>query len=58
LKDISEKNLVKGQVGTIIEKWKDHVFEVEFCNANGETLALAEIDEADLLLLHYQSKAA
>jgi hypothetical protein len=58
LRDIPEKKLVKGQVGTIVEKWDTKVFEVEFCNTKGETLALAQIDEKDLLLLHYQLIAA
>ena len=54
LRDIPEKKLVKGQVGTIVEKWDNNVFEVEFCNTKGETLALAQIGDRDLLLLHYQ----
>ncbi|MCW3125670.1 MAG: hypothetical protein JWO03_1328 [Bacteroidetes bacterium] len=58
LRDIPEQNLVKGQVGTIVEIWDAGVFEVEFSNTNGETLALAQINEKDLLLLHYQLKAA
>jgi uncharacterized protein YceH (UPF0502 family) len=58
LRDLPEKKLVKGQVGTIVEKWDTRVFEVEFCNTKGETLALEQIDEKDLLLLHYQLIAA
>jgi len=58
LKEVPDKRLQKGQVGTIVEKWDTKVFEVEFCNTKGETLALAQIDEKDLLLLHYQLIAA
>ena len=58
LRDIPEKKLVKGQVGTIVEKWDNNVFEVEFCNTKGETLSLAQIGDRDLLLLHYQLIAA
>jgi hypothetical protein len=58
LRDIPEKKLVKGQVGTIVEEWDTGVFEVEFCNLKGETLALAQINGNDLLLLHYQLIAA
>ena len=58
LKDIPEKKLLKGQVGTIVEKWNDHVFEIEFSDLNGETIAMAQIEEKDMLLLHYQLKAA
>lgn len=58
LRDIPEKKLIKGQVGTIVEKWDNGVYEVEFCNTKGETLALAQIGADDLLLLHYQLIAA
>jgi hypothetical protein len=58
LKDIPGKNLVEGQVGTIVEIWDKGIFEVGFCNLAGETIAIAEIGGEDLLLLHYQLKAA
>jgi len=58
LKELPDKRLHKGQVGTIVEKWDTKVFEVEFCNTKGETLALAKIDEKDILLLHYPLIAA
>lgn len=38
LRDIPEKKLMNGQVGTIVEHLDDTLFEVEFINKNGETI--------------------
>jgi hypothetical protein len=54
LEDIPDKNLVKGQVGTIVEELPDNNFEVEFINKNGETIAMAAVNAGNLLLLHYE----
>jgi len=39
LKEIPEKKLKKGQVGTIVEILGKNVYEIEFCNKNGVTIA-------------------
>lgn len=54
LKNIPGKNLLMGQVGTIVEELTGNVFEVEFANNKGETIAMASINANDLLLLHYE----
>jgi len=54
LKNIPEKNLLMGQVGTIVENLADNVFEVEFANNKGETIAMASVAADNLLLLHYE----
>jgi hypothetical protein len=53
-RDIPEKKLVKGLVGTIVEQLDENVFEVEFVNTKGETIALESIRSADLFLLHFE----
>ena len=58
LKDIPEKKLVTGQVGTIVEILGKDVFEVEFCNGLGVTIAMAALGKRDLLLLHYEVETA
>ena len=58
LKDIHEKELVIGQVGTIVEELGSGTYEVEFTNNEGETIAVTGVDGQDLLLLHYELKAA
>ncbi len=54
LRDIPEKNLRKGQVGTIVEMYDNKNFEVEFCNKKGETIALLHLNSKDVLLLRYE----
>jgi len=58
LKNIPEKKLIIGQVGTIVEVLSEKVFEVEFISNIGETTALAAVDSEDLLLLHYEFEPA
>jgi len=58
LKNIPEKKLIIGQVGTIVEVLSEKVFEVEFTSNIGETTALAAVDSEDLLLLHYEFEPA
>jgi hypothetical protein len=58
LKDIPQKNLSKGQVGTAVEQLDDNVFEIEFVNTKGETLALEAVHTADLFLLHFELEKA
>ncbi|MFH2141894.1 MAG: DUF4926 domain-containing protein [Bacteroidota bacterium] len=58
LKDMPEKKLKKGQVGTIVEILGKNVYEIEFCNKNGETIASVSVKKEDTLLLHYDLVAA
>lgn len=58
LKNIPEKNLVTGQVGTIVEELSGNVFEVEFSGSNGEAIAMAAVKSDSLLLLHYEMETA
>lgn len=50
LRDIPEQNLRRGMVGTVVEI-KGEFFLIEFCNSEGETLALASLKPADFLVL-------
>ncbi len=54
LKDVPEKKVVFGQVGTIVEKLADGVFEVEFADKFGETIAEFAVSQQDLMRLHYE----
>jgi len=58
LKDIPAEKLVKGQVGTIVEELDEDVFEVEFANRQGETIASLPLNSADLMLLHFEAETA
>jgi hypothetical protein len=50
LQDIEDEHLQKGQVGTIVEKLDSNLFEVEFTNQKGETIALKKI-KGEMLML-------
>lgn len=53
--DLPEENLSKGQVGTIVEVYKDgEAFEVEFVNVKGKTYGLLTLYPEQLMLLHYE----
>lgn len=56
--DQVDGSLVAGQVGTIIEKLDDGVFEVEFCDNDGRTYASLALRSDQLLALHYSPVAA
>ena len=51
LEDKPDAGLVSGQVGTVVEVHSPEAFDVEFLDANGRTIALAELRRNELLLL-------
>ena len=58
LKDASGEGVVLGQVGTVVELLAPNIYEVEFANQEGETIAMLTVEEQDLLLLHFEPVAA
>lgn len=52
--DLPEKNLFRGQVGTVVESLAPNVFEVEFSDDNGQTYAMLALRADQLMVLHYQ----
>lgn len=56
--DLPEHGLVRGQVGTALEKWEEGIFEVEFSNHDGITYAMLALREDQLIVLHFESQAA
>ncbi len=54
LKDLPLKMVVFGQVGTVVEILGDGIFEVEFADNSGETIAEFAVDSKDLMLLHHK----
>ena len=51
LTDIPERNLKKGEQGAIIEDYQDGVYEIEFCNNYGETIALCPIPQSKFMVV-------
>jgi hypothetical protein len=58
LNDKPSDNLVSGQVGTVVEVLAPGVFEVEFLDSHGKTVALVELKRSDLLVLTHESAMA
>lgn len=58
LKAIPEKKLLRGQIGTIVEKYTEIDFEVEFSDNKGRTLALLTLKTEDIMLLHEELEMA
>jgi hypothetical protein len=56
--DLPERQLKRGQVGTIVELLAPGVFEVEFSDDEGRTYAQAALRADQLLALHYAPQAA
>jgi hypothetical protein len=54
LVDKPEEQLVTGQVGTVVELLAPDVYEVEFLDSKGRTIAVTELKRADLLLLQHE----
>ncbi len=53
--DLPKKGLRSGQVGTVVERLRENVFEVEFNDNEGRAYAFAALPAAKLMLLHYES---
>jgi hypothetical protein len=53
LTDLPERNLFRGQVGTVVEVYEPDAFEVEFVDKNGYTYGLETLMAENILLLHY-----
>ena len=54
LEDLPGDNLVRGQVGTVVETWGPGVFEVEFADNDGKTYAMVALKAEQVLLLHHE----
>jgi hypothetical protein len=52
--DLPQRNLSRGQVGTVVETLAPEVFEVEFCDDNGMTYAMLALRSDQLMVLHYR----
>jgi hypothetical protein len=58
LEDIPQQGLLRGEVGTVVEQWKDGVFEVEFSDNSGKAYAFAALRPDQLMKLHFRKDEA
>jgi len=54
VEDMPEHDLVRGQVGTVVELLASDVFEVEFTDNEGQTYASVSARAGQLMLLHHR----
>jgi hypothetical protein len=54
LRDMPEKGLVRGQVGTVVELLTPSAAEVEFSDDQGRTYAMAALRSDELIRLHHR----
>ena len=48
------EDLRRGEVGTVVEKWKEGVFEVEFSDSSGRAHAFAALHPEQFMRLHFR----
>ncbi len=56
LEDLPQRNLKKGEVGTVVEILAPDVFEIEFSDNEGQTYAMFALRESQIIALHNQGK--
>jgi Domain of unknown function (DUF4926) len=57
LEDLPERKLKRGEVGTVVEILAPEVYEVEFCDDEGQTYAGLALRQDQLIVLHNQGEA-
>jgi len=57
LEDLPERKLKRGEVGTVVEILAPAVYEVEFCDDEGQTYAELALRGDQLITLHNQGEA-
>ncbi len=56
--NLQSEGLRRGEVGTVVEKWEDGVFEVEFSDDTGEAYAFAAVPAEKLMKLYFRKDEA
>ena len=57
LEDLPERKLKRGEVGTVVEILAPDVYEVEFCDDEGQTYEEPALRGDQLMTLHNQGEA-
>lgn len=58
VEDVEAEGLRRGDVGTIVELWKDGVFEVEFSDSSGKAYAFAALRPDQMMKLRFRKDEA
>lgn len=57
IQDLPSRKLKRGEVGTVVEILAADIFEVEFCDDNGQTYAELALRGNQLVPLHNQGES-
>lgn len=55
---LQSEGLRRGEVGTVVEKWSDNVFEIEFSDDTGKAYAFAAVSVEKLMKLYFRKDEA
>lgn len=55
---VPEHGLRRGEVGTVVDRWEDGAFEVEFSDETGEAYAFATLRADQLIPLYHRKREA
>lgn len=58
VEDLPEHGLRRGEVGTVVEVWKDGAYEVEFSETSGTAYAFVALTAEKLMPLYYGHREA
>ena len=58
VQDLASEGLRRGEVGTVVEQWKDGAFEVEFSDNSGKAYAFAALRPEQMMKLHFRKDEA
>jgi hypothetical protein len=58
LADKPDEGLVVGQVGTVVEVLAPDVYEIEFLDSKGKTIAVTELKRPEVLVLKHEPAVA
>ena len=56
--NLQSEGLRRGEVGTVVEKWNDDVFEIEFSDDTGKAYAFAAVPAEKLMKLYFRKDEA
>ncbi|OLE55037.1 MAG: DUF4926 domain-containing protein [Acidobacteria bacterium 13_1_20CM_3_53_8] len=56
--NLQSEGLRRGEVGTVVEKWNDGVFEIEFSDDTGKAYAFAAVPAEKLMKLYFRKDEA
>jgi Domain of unknown function (DUF4926) len=54
LEDVPDRGLLRGQVGTVVERLAPGIYEIEFSDDDGRTYATLSLHADQLLQLHHE----